>query len=469
MTLPVINSFAIDPRPDTPESLDSPGVQMGFQSDSQSDSWSDDDDPSFDPSEFFYFVGVTGDKDNFAVQIYNHAKLNDLIRRLELSKEQAMVLASDLKSNNLLEKGCLITYYEKRNHEIVHLFGELNASTPYLKDIDGLFEWLGYEYKESEWRLFIDSNLGSLKCVLLHNTNKLPSIPLLYSRSLQENREDIALALRTIKYDQHEWQIVADLKLLNIMCGIGTASSRYPCILCTWYGTHRKDLDKQYFQSDIRPRKVDKVEIGTYSKVDDSLIKLEKVIIPPLHIKLELISQFIKGLQIKEHPNPEALLFLKNFFERKSVAKLAAGILNGPDIRQLLKSSADFCEVLTEKEKAAFLSFKSLCKNFLGKHRSSDYIEIAKQLVENYYLMGCNMSYKLHLIDAHMDVMPPNCGDYSDEMGERFHQDIMSIEDRYQGRYNKWMLSDYCWFLRRETVLKSRKGSGRQSFPPTGF
>ena len=465
VTFPVANYLASDFRPDTPDSLDLPDFQADFQIDSQSDSQSDDSDPPFDPSEYyFYFEGLTGDKDSLAVQLYNYAKLNDLIRRLDLSKEKAMILASDLKSNNLLEKGCLVTYYEKRNHEIVHLFKKLDASTPYLADIDGLFQWLGYEYKASEWRLFIDSNLNSLKCVLLHNTNKLPSIPILYSRSLKESREDIALALRTCKYDQHEWQVVADLKLLNIMCGVGTASSRHPCVLCTWYGTHRRDLDKQYFQSDILPRSCG-VQIGTYSQLDESLIKLKNVIIPPLHIKLGLISQFIKKLD----NGGEAFDFLGNLFEHKSEAKLLAGILNGPDIRKLLQNSADFCQVLSDREKAAFLSFESLCKNFLGKKRSPNYKEIAKDLVENYYHMGCNMSYKLHLIDSHIDEMAPNCGDYSDEMGERFHQDIMSIEERYQGRYNEWMLSDYCWFLKRETVLKSRKGSGRQYFPPTGF
>lgn len=190
---------------------------------------------------------------------------------------------------------------------------------------------------------------------------------------------------------------------------------------------------------------------------------MNKVIIPPLHTKIGLISQFIKKLDPKAKP----FEFLKNLFDYKSSAKLEAGILNGPEIRKLLNNSDEFCKTLNDVELAAFRSFESICKNFLGKHRSPDYKKIAKELVQNYYLMECNMSLKLHLIDAHIDDMPLNCSDYSDEMGERFHQDIMNIEERYQGRYSKWMLSDYCWFLKRETVLKSRKGSGKQAFLPT--
>lgn len=38
----------------------------------------------------------------------------------------------------------------------------------------------------------------------------------------------------------------------------------------------------------------------------------------------------------------------------------------------------------------------------------------------------------------------------SDEQGERFHQDILCIEKRYQGRWDAKMMGDYCWFLQRD-------------------
>lgn len=64
--------------------------------------------------------------------------------------------------------------------------------------------------------------------------------------------------------------------------------------------------------------------------------------------------------------------------------------------------------------------------------------------------MGCLMNLKLHFFDSHLDFFPDNMGDVSDEQGERFHQDIASMEQRYQGRWDEAMMGDYCWFLTRD-------------------
>jgi len=61
------------------------------------------------------------------------------------------------------------------------------------------------------------------------------------------------------------------------------------------------------------------------------------------------------------------------------------------------------------------------------------------------------MSLKLHFLDSHLDFFPENCGAVSDEHGKRFHQDISSMEKRYQGKWNCAMLADYCWTLARDT------------------
>jgi len=34
------------------------------------------------------------------------------------------------------------------------------------------------------------------------------------------------------------------------------------------------------------------------------------------------------------------------------------------------------------------------------------------------------MSLKIHFLHSHLDFFPSNLGDFSDEHGERFHQDI---------------------------------------------
>ena len=54
------------------------------------------------------------------------------------------------------------------------------------------------------------------------------------------------------------------------------------------------------------------------------------------------------------------------------------------------------------------------------------------------------MSIKVHFLFSHLDKFPDNLGDHSDEQGERFHQDLKVMEDRYKGRWDSSMLADYC-------------------------
>ena len=52
-----------------------------------------------------------------------------------------------------------------------------NGNFVYCQDIQGLLEHMGVEeYVPDEWRLFVDSNKRSLKCVLLHNGNDYASV-----------------------------------------------------------------------------------------------------------------------------------------------------------------------------------------------------------------------------------------------------------------------------------------------------
>jgi len=52
------------------------------------------------------------------------------------------------------------------------------------------------------------------------------------------------------------------------------------------------------------------------------------------------------------------------------------------------------------------------------------------------------MCLKIHFLESHLDFFLENLGEVSDEHGERFHQDIMSMEKRYQGKWTSRMLAD---------------------------
>ena len=48
--------------------------------------------------------------------------------------------------------------------------------------------------------------------------------------------------------------------------------------------------------------------------------------------------------------------------------------------------------------------------------------------------LGANMSIKMHFPHSHLDNFPEHCSDVSDDQGERFHQHIKVMEERYQER-----------------------------------
>ena len=61
-------------------------------------------------------------------------------------------------------------------------------------------------------------------------------------------------------------------------------------------------------------------------------------------------------------------------------------------------------------------------------------------------------------------MFPENLGVYSEEQGEKFYQDILTMELRYQGKSSVNMLADYCWMLKRETSnIGKRRSKGNST------
>jgi hypothetical protein len=90
------------------------------------------------------------------------------------------------------------------------------------------------------------------------------------------------------------------------------------------------------------------------------LVNPENVYLPPLHIKVGLMKNFVKGID----QNGAGFAYLKETFPRISDAKTKEGIFVGPQIRELMQD-AKFEEQLTQVEKVAW-SFKNVTKHFLG-------------------------------------------------------------------------------------------------------
>ncbi|UYV76524.1 hypothetical protein LAZ67_14000956 [Cordylochernes scorpioides] len=157
------------------------------------------------------------------------------------------------------------------------------------------------------------------------------------------------------------------------------------------------------------------------------LIDSENIYLPPLHIKLGLMKNFVKAMD----RNASGFAYLKQKFSSISEAKIKEGIFVGPQIREL-QQDGNFQNSLNEVEAAAWNSFRNVYKNFLGSVKVENYRDIVNDLLLSYKALGCNMSLKIHFLHSHLDFFPDNLGAVSDEHGERFHQAISSMEKRYQ-------------------------------------
>ncbi|KAJ4445011.1 hypothetical protein ANN_06810, partial [Periplaneta americana] len=76
----------------------------------------------------------------------------------------------------------------------------------------------------------------------------------------------------------------------------------------------------------------------------------------------------------------------------------------------------------------AWNTFRNVVFNFLGIKKDSNYVNIVKVMLQSFEQIGCNMSVQVHFLHSHLNYFPDNLGDFSEEQGERFHQDIKNME-----------------------------------------
>jgi len=123
------------------------------------------------------------------------------------------------------------------------------------------------------------------------------------------------------------------------------------------------------------------------SIINNPLVDCDKILFPPLHIKLGMIKQFTNALD----KNGSCFTYLCRSFPGVTIEKLKAGIFNGPQIGQLIRDR-NFEESMNRTELEAWSSFVLVVQNFLGNNKALNYADL-----------GCNMSIKMHYLFSHMN------------------------------------------------------------------
>jgi len=110
------------------------------------------------------------------------------------------------------------------------------------------------------------------------------------------------------------------------------------------------------------------------------------------------MKQFVRALD----KNGKCFQYLQTKFPKLSEAKIKERVFDGPQIRKMFKDS-DFTNHMNKLEKAAWLSFRSVVRNFLGNRKSPEYRDIVAGLIKDYEKLGCLMNLKLHFVDSHIE------------------------------------------------------------------
>ena len=382
-----------------------------------------DDEPKSSTSDDIPGPSTSHDPD-FVIQSPSQShkmtqnELNDLVRDLELLKSKSELLASRLKQYNYLANNVKVSVY-RTCQKLLEQFFEKNNKIVFCNDVHGLMVAVNIQPIPEQWRLFLDSSKLSLKAVLLHNGNTLPSIPVGYAIHMKETYENMKDMLNCINYDRYKWQVCGDLKMVAILLGLQLGYTKYCCFLCEW---DSRATTLHYKRKDWPLRQA--LEPGTKNILQQPLIESSKILLPPLHIKLGLIKNFVKALD-RDGP---AFRHLISKFPRLSIAKIKEGIFIGPQIRELF-SDEHFAGLLTKKEHAAWESFRAVALNFLGNHRAQNYRQIVDNMLTTYSEMGCNMSLKIHFLHSHLDFFPKTVVQFLMNMESVFTKQFQRLKE----------------------------------------
>lgn len=252
---------------------------------------------------------------NIARKLISQPRLNNMCRRLALSQRKSRLLAKMLREDGLLLPGVKIKT-QSRQAEFEPFFTKDNdTDLAYCSNIHGLMEKLKIDYDVNDWRLFIDGSKSGLKAVLLHNDGAYSPTPIAYTRKLKETYASMKLIFDKIKYNEHGWDVSGDLKVVALIMGLQLGRTRNSCFICTWISTAK--IDHYHATWEHRSEYV----IGQMNVATNSLVPREKILLPTLHIKLGLITQFVKKLE----KDSDAFKYLAVLFPKLSRAKINAG------------------------------------------------------------------------------------------------------------------------------------------------
>lgn len=154
-----------------------------------------------------------------------------------------------------------------------------------------------------------------------------------------------------------------------------------------------------------------------------SLVNQEKLL-PPLHIQLSRLKQYIKALSITE-PSYQYLSRKYPLF----YVKLDEDVLTYENECENLN-----LKLINSKEKDAWTAFKEAVLEFLGNEEDPNYEHIVQNVLEKFEV-DCYRSFKVHFLHFNLDVFfMKTLNRFAKNKVNLSTRILKKIIKRYQGR-----------------------------------
>ena len=190
------------------------------------------------------------------------------------------------------------------------------------------------------------------------------------------------------------------MEVVALLLGLQGGYTNCCCFLCEWDSRARES----HYVTKVWPQRKS-LETRKKNVQHSPLVDSKKTLLPPLHIKLGLMKNFVKALD----KTKVGFKYLYEKFPRLSEAKIKEGIFVGPQICELLRDDT-FDHLLRGKEKKVWKAFQSVATEFFGNYKADNYKQLVTNLLMSYKALGCNMSLKIHFLHSHLDFFPLNLG-----------------------------------------------------------
>jgi len=132
-----------------------------------------------------------------------------------------------------------------------------------------------------------------------------------------------------------------------LLLGMQLGYTKYCCLLCEWDSRDKKN----HYVNKLWHKRTS-VTPGEKHVVNPPLVLPETIFLPPLHIKLGPMKNFVKGMD----KTGCGFEYLRNKFPNVSDAKIKEDVFIGPQIRNWVQDK-QFDEDLNETERNAWFFF----------------------------------------------------------------------------------------------------------------